>query len=244
MKKKAFTLIEMVVVVMIIGILTSILTPVLSNAVYKARVARTKADIKSLEVAIERYMIDTGNYPLSGSYNFRTEAPDSEYDATKSSINTTHATGCGLLYLALAHGIREYPSDAAPATWDGPYINFESERIDFNGFPDGVDGAPITASESSSANGRGADEVKPDLDYNNQILDTFGEPFRYIRATNYVDYGGTELNSSDPYLASETYYRNGSYQIVSCGKNRIAKDINDTNCQTIGVYDADDIKNF
>ena len=230
MKEKAFTLIEMVVVVMIIGILTSILMPVLTNQILKARVARTKADIRTLEVAINRYMIDNGEYPPSGSYDFRTEDPSEGGDMPANPV----ATGSGLLVLALVHSIRANSSDEPAPTWDGPYISPSEEQLDFNGFPSGTRGAPTSRDLGCLVNGRGKD----DKDYNDQLLDAFGEAFRYIRATDYANYGGTVLPADDPFYTSETWYNPRTYQLVSCGPNKISR----PNPQ-VGL-DADDIRNF
>ncbi len=58
LKSKAFTLIELLIVVAIIGILASIAVPNFLNARIRANISRVKADQKTLEVAIEAYRVD------------------------------------------------------------------------------------------------------------------------------------------------------------------------------------------
>lgn len=60
--KNAFTLIELLIVVAIIGILAAIAVPNFLNAQVRAKLARCESDMKSLETAIESYAIDGNAY--------------------------------------------------------------------------------------------------------------------------------------------------------------------------------------
>ncbi len=64
----AFTLIELLIVVAIIGILAAIAVPNFMNARLRANVARTNSDLRALAVAIETYQIDENAFPINGSH--------------------------------------------------------------------------------------------------------------------------------------------------------------------------------
>lgn len=63
MKRRAFTLIELLIVVAIIGILAAIAVPNFLNAQINAKVSRMKSDLRSMGVAVEAYRLDYGVYP-------------------------------------------------------------------------------------------------------------------------------------------------------------------------------------
>ena len=60
--KKAFTLIELLIVVAIIAILAAIAVPNFLEAQTRSKVSRTKADMRSLVTAIEAYRADNNDY--------------------------------------------------------------------------------------------------------------------------------------------------------------------------------------
>ncbi len=61
--KQAFTLIELLIVVAIIGILAAIAVPNFLNAQTRAKIARVIADQKSVATALEQYRMDKNSYP-------------------------------------------------------------------------------------------------------------------------------------------------------------------------------------
>ena len=68
-KKTGFTLIELLIVVAIIAILAAIAIPNFLAAQTRSKVARTKADERSIAVAIESYNVDNNRYQfVSGEY--------------------------------------------------------------------------------------------------------------------------------------------------------------------------------
>ena len=67
--KKAFTLIELIAVLVILAILALIVTPLVLNIIRKARIAADKRSIdaygRSIELAIADYLLDKGEFPTS-----------------------------------------------------------------------------------------------------------------------------------------------------------------------------------
>ena len=67
--RRAFTLIEILVVIAIIGILSAILFPVLSRARENGRKTVCLSNLKQLGIAFQQYTQDSrGKYPLAGQY--------------------------------------------------------------------------------------------------------------------------------------------------------------------------------
>jgi prepilin-type N-terminal cleavage/methylation domain-containing protein len=60
---RAFTLIELLIVVAIIAILAAIAVPNFLEAQTRSKVSRVKADMRSLATAVESYRIDANHYP-------------------------------------------------------------------------------------------------------------------------------------------------------------------------------------
>lgn len=61
--KRGFTLIELLTVVVIIGILVSIVIGVAGNVRRQGAVSRATAEVSAIELALERYKIENGDYP-------------------------------------------------------------------------------------------------------------------------------------------------------------------------------------
>ncbi len=66
MNKKAFTLIEIMIVVIIIAALASMIVPRLSGRSEEARASIAQGDISAnISLALKLYELDNGNYPTS-----------------------------------------------------------------------------------------------------------------------------------------------------------------------------------
>jgi general secretion pathway protein G len=58
-----FTLIELMVVILIIGLLATIVVQSLRGATDKAKRVKAEADISEIKTALDRYYLDVGSYP-------------------------------------------------------------------------------------------------------------------------------------------------------------------------------------
>lgn len=66
MKKHAgFTLIEVMVVVVILGILSAIVVPKIMSRPEQARMVKVKQDILAIQSALDLYKLDNGRYPTT-----------------------------------------------------------------------------------------------------------------------------------------------------------------------------------
>ena len=65
--KQGFTLIELLVVIAIIGLLSTLSVIALNSARSKARDAKRISDVKQMQVALEMYYNDMGDYPVAAS---------------------------------------------------------------------------------------------------------------------------------------------------------------------------------
>ncbi|HKJ95587.1 MAG TPA: type II secretion system major pseudopilin GspG [Gammaproteobacteria bacterium] len=64
-RQRGFTLLEIMVVVVILGILATFVVQNLASAPEKARITKAKSDIRTLESALERYKLDNYRYPTT-----------------------------------------------------------------------------------------------------------------------------------------------------------------------------------
>lgn len=62
---RGFTLIEIMVVVVIIGLLAAVIVPQVVSKVDEAKVAKTKQDIATLETALTMFRLDNSKYPTT-----------------------------------------------------------------------------------------------------------------------------------------------------------------------------------
>jgi prepilin-type N-terminal cleavage/methylation domain-containing protein len=65
-RRKAFTLIEIIVVISIIGILAAVLAPNSTVYIAKSKDARTKEELSNIRIALSSYvLVHNGNFPVT-----------------------------------------------------------------------------------------------------------------------------------------------------------------------------------
>lgn len=203
--KRGVTLMELVVVLVIVSLLSTIAVGIYTKEVVRAKVSRARAEIRTMEVAIQRYHTDTGQYPPSGS---GTQLAPNSLD------QSTPYAGSGYLQVALRASLSGNSNQPLSLRWNGPYLDWDENKLGT------LNGDPITATTP-----------KPSISY----LDPWGNPYYYINSNDYSSLGGTHLPTSNPYFSTETYFNASTFQIVSFGPNgttntqpnRIGTDIDD-----------------
>lgn len=140
MNRKAFTLIELLIVVAIIGILAAIAIPNFLQAQIRAKVARAKAEMKTVTTALEIYNVDHSEYPwinqnpgydiprvLTTPIDYLTSLPKDPFGPSLAyDIYRPYLTTNDYYYATKAYfehfgfGWQVYPSGSenAPAIWD------------------------------------------------------------------------------------------------------------------------------
>lgn len=217
--KRAFTLLELLVVVLILGLLSTIAVGVYVRQVERARIAAAKSTISAIELAVERYQIDTGDYPPSGSGPLPYTGP-----AT--------FEGNGYLQAALMTSLSGSSSAPLSPRWQGPYLTVKNEILgDINGYRLDDPNSPATGVQRGEL----------------QILDPWQSPYRYVRSRSQVNAadtdqyafnGGTVLPTAHPFATTETFYNANTFQVVSKGPNGVTGGTN-----LVG-RESDDVTNF
>ena len=193
-------MVELLVVVLIVGILASLAVGVYTGQVQRARFAAARDLIYELELAVDRYQIDTGEYPGSGSGTLLAPTP----------ITFRQAAGSGYMHLSLVKSMNGQASAPLSATWLGPYIELSDDQV---GSLSGIRLRDILIQGGSLA----APQV--------QVLDPWDGAIYYIRSDEYSTFNGAPYPSNHPLLTpTETYYNPTTYQIISFGPDHIRND--------------------
>ena len=117
-KKKGFTLIELIAVLVIMAILALIVTPLVMNIIRKARISADKRSVdaygRSIELAIAGYLLDTGKFPTEVS-QLTIEYSGNRVECETTQINTdssVYLEGCTVAGRSVEN--YTYGSDKSP----------------------------------------------------------------------------------------------------------------------------------
>lgn len=119
MNNRGFTLVEMMIVVAIIGIISSATLPVVNDVVDKAKASKAAAEIRTLAVAAMSYKDDNGGWPDASPYGW------TAHTGIRHPLNYLMPTGNAKRYLT------KYP-------WPDPWQNSCGYRMHLgNGYGTG-----------------------------------------------------------------------------------------------------------
>jgi len=126
---KGFTLIEIMVVVVILGILAALVVPKIMSNPDKARLVKVEQDIRAIETALQLYKLDNYIYPttdqgLEALINKTNIPPEPRQWKQGGYLNSTPIDPWGFAYNYLSPGVHE---------------EFDIYSFGADGQPDGTD---------------------------------------------------------------------------------------------------------
>ena len=97
-KHSGFTLVELLIVIVVIGILATVAVPRFTDVTTKANTAKIQSDLTTIDTAIQIYYMEKGDYPadipalVNGKYLMDTPTPPSGKAYAKASSTATTST--------------------------------------------------------------------------------------------------------------------------------------------------------
>lgn len=213
----AFTLVEMLVVIAIIGILAAILLPVINMARKKARETTARSDIANLEQALAQYTMDFGALPPDKNDDLTTASGvdfskmDTPNECLVWFLTRTYSRAVTAAGVPWATGTGWDPATATPVfsrVAGGPYFSPKAKQIrdyDEDKFQEFVDpwGMPYfyrayyNVDSQPLHNAEGGDLYSVGVNEKSQGLEAVGSTTLKTYPFN-KPYGAAELGGADP----------------------------------------------
>ena len=132
-KISAFTLVELIMVIVIIGLLAAIVVPRFSSSSDEARISATKANLESLRSAVDLYRVQAGSPPptlttLTVTGTVLTEpliriVPDETITNSNAVVGASSNTG-GWVYNTVSGNVNVNLTDCRAMCGDNPYLDW------------------------------------------------------------------------------------------------------------------------
>jgi len=116
--KKSFTLIEMLIVIVIIGILAAALVPRLRSVQERARDTKRETDMNQIYTALTMYYDDHGYLPITTAYG---ESNGGGWDMSSVGWFLTFLVTAGIMTTVPVDPINSYTGSAPAAAWRYAY---------------------------------------------------------------------------------------------------------------------------
>jgi prepilin-type N-terminal cleavage/methylation domain-containing protein len=132
---RAFTLIELLTVISIIGVLAALLIPAIKNALIKAEYARAQSGIANLNTALTAYYTEYGKWPITDtSLKYNSFIIDANFVALLQGQNVTAPPPTGYNYPIWSGSF----GTIAGATYNGNphgihFLDFKASDLDVGG---------------------------------------------------------------------------------------------------------------
>jgi len=97
--RRAFTLVEILIVVIILGIIATIIIGLVSNGTADASRNSLKDNLRSIRSALEVYIAHHGSYPAVGTFEQQMTQYTDAFGATSATRTATHVYGPYILML-------------------------------------------------------------------------------------------------------------------------------------------------
>ena len=188
----AFTLIELLAVMVIILILAGLILNIAGNAQYKSAFARATAEIKQMENACESYKIDNGTYPRDNATNGYTDKLNAQGTGGTPPDPSTYINASKYLFQQL--GGYSNVSGSTTTSTSKVYITFLPSQL-LNS-----DGSSVSAGVSTTT----------------YLVDPFGLSYGYSTANQLAqDQNNATANSANPAASAAGY--NPTFDLWSTG---------------------------